>query len=99
MSVLVELAIFPTDQTESKSAFVARVIEVIRESGLPYQLTAMGTIIEAESLSEIFAVIEKAYDELEVDCNRIYSVIKIDYRKGPVGRLEKKVASVEEKLH
>jgi len=99
MSALVELAIFPTDQTESKSAFVARVIEVIRESGLPYQLTAMGTIIEAESLSEIFAVIEKAYDELEVDCNRIYSVIKIDYRKGPVGRLEKKVASVEEKLH
>ncbi len=99
MSALVELAIFPTDQTESKSAFVARVIEVIRESGLPYQLTAMGTIIEAESLSEIFAVIEKAYEELEVDCNRIYSVIKIDYRKGPVGRLEKKVASVEEKLH
>jgi uncharacterized protein (TIGR00106 family) len=98
MSVLVEFAMFPTDQTESKSAFVARVLDIVDRSGLPYQLTPMGTIIEAETVSEIFALIEKAYAELEVDCNRIYSVVKIDYRKGPVGRLNKKKASVEEKL-
>ena len=99
MSALVEFAMFPTDSGESKSTFVARVIEIVSKSGLPYQLTAMGTIIEGESVSEVFAVIEKAYKELQVDCNRIYSVVKIDYRKGPIGRLEKKVASVEAKLN
>ena len=98
MSALVEFAMFPTDRTESKSAFVARVLDIVDRSGLPYQLTPMGTIIEAETVSEIFALIEKAYAELEADCNRIYSVVKIDYRKGPIGRLKKKTASVEEKL-
>jgi uncharacterized protein YqgV (UPF0045/DUF77 family) len=43
-------------------------------------------------------LIEKAYKELAIDCSRIYSVIKIDYRVGPVGRIRKKKASVEEKL-
>ncbi|ADV47355.1 MTH1187 family thiamine-binding protein [Nitratifractor salsuginis] len=98
MSALVEFAMFPTDQTESKSAFVARVLDLVDRSGLPYQLTPMGTIIEAETVSEIFTLIEKAHAELESDCNRIYSVLKIDYRKGPVGRLQKKKASVEAKL-
>lgn len=98
MSALVEFAMFPTDQTESKSTFVARVLDIVDKSGLNYQLTPMGTIIEAETVGEVFAVIDSAYAELQADCSRIYSAIKIDYRKGPVGRLNKKVASVEGKL-
>ena len=98
MSALVEFAMFPTDKGESKSQFVARVLEIVKDSGLNYQLTPMGTIIEGKSVSEIFRVIERAYEELEQDCNRIYSVIKIDYRKGDVGRMEKKLNSVYEKM-
>jgi len=98
MSALVEFAMFPTDKGESKSEFVARVLDIVDKSGLDYQLTPMGTIIEGDSVSEIFAVIERAYRELEVDCNRIYSVIKIDYRKGAKGRLKSKKISVEKKL-
>jgi len=98
MSALVEFAMFPTDSTESKSAFVAKVLDIVDQSGLSYQLTPMGTIIEAESVGEVFAVIERAYDILGEESNRIYSAIKIDYRKGSVGRLNKKVGSVEAKL-
>jgi len=98
MSALVEFAMFPTEKTESKSAFVARVLDIVDKSGLTYQLTPMGTIIEAETVGEVFNVIEAAYEELQEDCSRIYSVVKIDYRKGPMGRLGSKVASVEEKL-
>ncbi|MEA3490326.1 MAG: MTH1187 family thiamine-binding protein [Campylobacterota bacterium] len=98
MSALVEFAMFPTDKSQSKSAFVARVLDIVDRSGLNYQLTPMGTIIEAESVAEVFAVIEAAYEELQEDCSRIYSAIKIDYRKGPLGRLDKKIGSVEEKL-
>lgn len=98
MSALVEFAMFPTEKTQSKSAFVARVLDMVDKSGLAYQLTPMGTIIEAETVGEVFAVIESAYMELQVDCSRIYSAIKIDYREGPVGRLGKKVGSVEAKL-
>ncbi len=98
MSALVEFAMFPTEKTQSKSAFVARVLDIVDKSGLSYQLTPMGTIIEAETVGEVFTVIEAAYAELQEDCSRIYSAIKIDYREGPVGRLNKKVNSVEEKL-
>ena len=98
MSALVEFAIFPTEKTQSKSSFVARVLDLVDKSGLPYQFTPMGTIIEAETVSEALLVIEAAYAELQKDCFRIYSTIKIDYRDGPVGRLNKKTGSVERKL-
>jgi len=98
MSALVEFSMFPTEQTQSKSAFVARVLDIVDKSGLPYQLTPMGTIMEGETVEEVLAVINKAYEELQVDCDRVYSSIKIDYRKGSVGRLGKKIGSVEAKL-
>jgi len=98
MSFLVEFAIFPTDNTESKSRFVAEVLDIVDRSGLDYQLTPMGTIIESESLDKIFSIIEKAYEILGEKSNRIYSTIKIDYRKGKIGRLNKKIASVENRL-
>jgi len=98
MSALVEFSMFPTEQTQSKSAFVARVLDIVDKSGLAYQLTPMGTIIEAETVAEVLAVIDKAYQELQQDCGRVYSSIKIDWREGPVGRLDNKIASVEAKL-
>jgi len=98
MSALVEFSIFPTEQTQSKSVFVARVLDIVDRSGLAYQLTPMGTIIEGETVEEVMAVINAAYEELQKDCGRIYSSIKIDWRDGPVGRLNKKVGSVEAKL-
>jgi uncharacterized protein (TIGR00106 family) len=98
MSVLIEFAIFPTDKGESKSQYVARVIEMIKESGLKYQLTPMGTILECEDVAEGLEVINKAYETLKVDCNRIYSIIKIDYRKNQTDRMKRKIESVQKKL-
>ena len=98
MSVLIEFAIFPTDHGESKSKYVARVIKMIKDSGIPYQFTPMGTIIETATVAEGLAIVERAYEILQIDCNRIYSTIKIDYRKGYKNRLEQKVKSVEAKL-
>jgi uncharacterized protein (TIGR00106 family) len=98
MSVLIEFAIFPTDTGESKSKYVAKVIEMVKNSGLPYQFTPMGTILECQSVEEGLNIVKKAYDILQIDCNRVYSTIKIDYRKGYKNRLEQKIKSVESKL-
>ncbi len=98
MSVLVEFAMFPTDVGESKSAYIGRIIKMIDESGFNYKLTPMGTIIEADELGDILALIEKSYKQLEPDCNRVYSTIKIDIRKGKGNRMKDKVKSVEEKI-
>ncbi|MCP4997054.1 MAG: MTH1187 family thiamine-binding protein [Gammaproteobacteria bacterium] len=99
MSVLLEFSMFPTDKGESVSAYVSQVIKMIRDSGISYQLTPMGTIIETENIGQATALVEKAYSVLEeAGCNRVYSSLKLDIRKGKMGRLAGKIASVEEKI-
>lgn len=99
MSILLEMAMFPTDSGESKSVYVSEVIKVIRDSGYEYQLTPMATIIETEKMSDALAIIQKCYDVLEsMDCGRVYSTIKFDIRKGHKNRLTGKVKSIEDKI-
>ena len=79
--VLAEFTMSPFDKGDSISAYVARVLNIIDQSGLGYQLTPMGTIIEGE-FDEVTAVVERCFRELEPDCNRIVASLKIDYRAG-----------------
>jgi len=98
MSVLMNFAIFPTDKGISVSHDVAKIIRNIRRSDHPSQLTAMGTIMETETLNEALAVIDDAYKTLEEDCERVYITVNIDIRKGKKGRMEGKIRAIEDKL-
>ena len=98
MSVLVEFSMFPTDKGESVSPYVTRIIKMIDESGVPYKLTSMGTVFETETIDEALELIKRAYQQLEPDCNRVYSVVKFDIRKGKSNRMAQKIKSVESKL-
>ena len=96
MSILLEFSIFPTTQGESLTAYVSPVIEMIRDTGVDYRLTPMGTIIETETLAEALAMVERAHALLEArGCDRIYASVKIDSRRGGLGRMQAKIASVE----
>jgi uncharacterized protein (TIGR00106 family) len=97
MSVLVHFSIFPLDKGEHLSGYVARAIGIIRDSGLPYQLAAMGTTIEGE-WEEVMAVVARCHEALKTDCDRIIINLKMDCKKGPGGRMAGKVQSVERKL-
>ncbi|ACN98288.1 MTH1187 family thiamine-binding protein [Sulfurihydrogenibium azorense] len=98
MSFLVEFSMFPTDKGESVSQYVSRIIKMIDSSGVPYKLTPMGTVFETNTMEEALNIINQAYKQLEPDCNRVYTVIKMDIRKNAENRIEGKVKSVEEKL-
>lgn len=97
MSVLIDLSIFPLDKGKSLSPYVARVIKTIKDSGLPYKFGPMGTSIEGE-WKEVMAVVDRCFNELKKDCDRVYMTLKVDYRKGAADRLEGKMISVEAKL-
>lgn len=97
MSVLLEFSITPLDKGESVGAFVARSLDVIDKSGLPYRLGPMGTCLEGE-WEEVMAVVKRCFDQMKRDCRRITISMKADYREGVSGRLEGKVASVEKHL-
>ena len=96
MSVLLEFSIFPIDRGESLSEEVSKVVDMIRESGLSYQLTAMGTLIETDSVAQALKVVENATELLnDAGCRRIYTAIKMDIRTGQNSRLESKKQSIQ----
>ena len=95
--VLLEFAMIPGGEGESVSEYVARILDVIDRSGVAYQLTPMGTILEGE-WDEVMGVVRACFMALETDCPRIGLNLKADYRAGPAGRLKSKTAKVEERL-
>jgi len=95
--VLLDFSMFPIGKGESLSRFVAGSLDVIDRSGLDYRCHAMGTTLEGD-FDEVIDVVRQCFQKMSRDCDRVECSIKIDYRKDRKGRLEGKVASVEEKL-
>jgi uncharacterized protein (TIGR00106 family) len=93
--VLLDFSMSPLGKGESVAPYVARCLEIVAASGLDYRLHAMGTTLEGE-WEQVFAVVQRCYEALRPDCDRITCSIKVDYRKGPGGRLRDKVRRVEE---
>lgn len=101
-SVLLEFSMFPTSdecrEGASVSKQVSKVIDAIDKAGVAYQLTPMGTVIEAASMKEALGIIALAYEQLEC-CERVYSSLKFDIRKNCKNRLKTKIESVEKVLN
>lgn len=95
--VLLEFSMAPLEKGASVGEYVSRSLKIIEESGLDYRLHAMGTIVEGQ-LEEVLAVLKKCFDTMSADCDRITCTAKLDFRRGHAGRLEAKVASVEQQL-
>jgi uncharacterized protein (TIGR00106 family) len=95
MAALVEFSMSPLDKGESVGEYVARSLKIIDDSGLPYRLNPMGTVVEGE-WPEVFTVVQQCYERMREDCGRITCSIKVDWRAGGTGRLESKIARVEE---
>jgi len=94
---MVEFSMFPVGNGESLSEYVARIMDIIDQSGISYRLNPMGTVIEGE-WDDIMGLIKECHQKLEQDCNRISTSIKIDYRKGSGSRMDAKVKGVEGKV-
>ncbi len=97
MNIIVHVSMFPLDKGEHLSEYVARVVQIIHKSGLPYQLEAMGTTIEGE-YDAVMAVVRRCFETLATDCNRVLMNLKLDYKKDKKGLMRSKVESVKGKM-
>jgi uncharacterized protein (TIGR00106 family) len=95
--VILEFSVSPLGVGESVSRYVARSLEIVEQSGLDYQLHAMGTLVEGE-LDQVLDVMRQCIEATAADCDRVTCSAKLDFRRGHAGRLVSKVASVEQKL-
>jgi len=85
-------------RTPSVSKCVAGCIQVLKQSGLKYQLTPMATIIEGE-LEEVLDVIAKMHRcVFSEQIKRVVTHITIDERRDKTLTMKGKVAAVTEKL-
>jgi uncharacterized protein (TIGR00106 family) len=95
--MLAMFSIIPMNKGESLSNEVAKVINLVDRSGLKYQVTAMGTLVEGE-WEEVMNLIKLCHDIVRKGSERVYTRISIDDREGATGSIISKVASVEKKI-
>jgi len=96
-TILLEFSMSPLSKGESVSQYVSRSLEIIDQSGLDYRLNPMGTVIEGP-WDDVLGVVKACWERMKEDCDRVSTIVKIDYRRGKSGRLQSKITSVESKL-
>jgi uncharacterized protein (TIGR00106 family) len=95
--MLFSISMFPIGGGESILDPVATVVEEIDRSGLPYQVTAMDTVIEGE-WDDVLPVLQRAHQRLRQQHERVFMTLSMDDHQGARERLRGAVAEVEARL-
>ena len=81
------------------SPHVSKAISTLQKLGIKHQLTPMGTVIEAESLDEVFDAVKAVHEELvKSGVKRVATHLTIDDRRDTPKGMDEKVESVRKKL-
>lgn len=97
--IIVEFSVIPIGVGTSLSRYISEAVKVLEARKIKYQLTAMGTVFEVESLSEALKVVLEAHEAVvKAGALRVITNIKIDDRRDKGVSMEDKVKSVMEKL-
>ncbi|HMA75956.1 MAG TPA: MTH1187 family thiamine-binding protein [Candidatus Krumholzibacteriaceae bacterium] len=92
--MLASFSVAPVGVGESLSKYVAKIISLIDESGLPYRMGAMNTTVEGTQ-EEVISLIMDCHNLMKDAAGRVLTSITIDDRKGATGRLTGKIDDVE----
>lgn len=98
---IMEISIVPIGTgTTSVSKYVANALKVLKDKeGIKYQLTAMGTIVEAESLDTLLNLAKEMHQSaFDSGAVRVLTNIKIDDRTDKKLSIKGKIKSVEDVL-
>jgi len=95
--MIVEFSVVPIGRGEALAGSVAKVLDLVDKSGLPYQLTAMGTIVEGE-WDELLGLIRRCHEVVRGEAGRVLTHITVDDRPKTIDRIKGKVREVEDAL-
>lgn len=97
MNTLVAVAIAPFGTGEELAEYVAEVVKVIRDSGLPCKTTSMFTEIEGD-WDEVMETVKKSTFVLAEKGIRTEVILKADIRPGYTDMINGKVDRLENAL-
>jgi len=97
---IAEFSIVPMGVDVGVRKYVKEALKTVREisesNGLKYEVTAMGTIIEGNSLDEIFRVVKEANEAIfKMGVKRTVILIKIDDRRDKKETIESKIDGLQ----
>jgi uncharacterized protein (TIGR00106 family) len=95
--MLAEFSVIPLDHGTSMKEYVAQILDLVDQSGLDYELTAMGTLVEGDA-PLVWHLLRDCHEAISAQSGRVETRIVIDDKKGATGRLVGKVRDVEEVL-
>jgi uncharacterized protein (TIGR00106 family) len=98
--VIAEVSIIPIGtKTSSVSKYIAKAIESIKQqTGVSYQLTAMGTLLEGRLDDVLGAVVQMHKSVFDRETKRVVTNIRIDDRRDKKIDFCYKVQSITKKL-
>ncbi len=92
--VVAEIFVTPLGTGEATiREFIRGLVPLVRDSGLAYQLTAMGTLVEGP-LDDVLALVRLLHSatfDLHTGTDRVVTHVRIDERRGEPLSLEGKV--------
>ncbi len=98
---LMEISVVPVGTGgPSVSEFVARVLDTLKEErDISYELTPMGTVVQADSVDRLFEIAKDMHESLfESEIKRVVTDIRIDERRDKEMTMDSKRKAVINKL-
>ncbi len=95
--MLIALSIVPIGGNSTSSDELVEVLKIIDESGLPYQLTPSATCVEGD-WDEVMPLVRRCHERVMEMSAHVVTTIKIEDERGATDKLNRNVASLEEKL-
>jgi uncharacterized protein (TIGR00106 family) len=94
--IIAEITVIPIGtKTPSVSKYVAKAVDALKKLELKPELTAMGTIFEAEDISVILKAFEAVHGSVfEQGAERVVTTLRIDERRDKEGSIKQKIGSV-----
>jgi uncharacterized protein (TIGR00106 family) len=89
------LIVSPMDKGPSLSRYVKKAIQAVKATGLCYQVTTMGTVVESPDLEGLFEAASKAVEAVRDEgAQRISLSLKVDIRYDKDITMASKLASM-----
>src|SRR5659263_555716 len=78
---------------------ISEAVKALEKSGVKYQLTPMGTVIEVSSIDEAFNAIKAAHEAvIKKGVKRVVMHLTIDDRRDAPKSMDEKIESVKSKI-
>lgn len=94
--MLFDLSVIPTGEVHL-SPVIAKILERIEASKVPYQLTPTGTCLEGE-WDTVMPLLHECHSIAREHSPHVITTIKIDDDAGEMNKLARNIRSVEEKV-